>query len=87
MKKIKIPKILTAVEAHDICLFCGEQKVKEYWSRHEEYWTCHCDNTKKYDDIQNKIDELKSQRPKKRYKITTEQVLYKNQLHDDNLNI
>jgi hypothetical protein len=60
----------------DICLFCGQPK-KERYEEYEKYYECDCKDAQKKREIQDKIQDLKSQLPREKFEIREESVLYK----------
>jgi hypothetical protein len=57
-----------------ICLFCGKEKEKHF-DDYTPYWECTCEDAKKTLEIERKIDILRSELPKERFKIVDAKVL------------
>ena len=57
-----------------ICLFCGN-KMKQKWEDRESYYECDCADAIKNRQIDNKIQFLNEQRPKKKFIIEDVRIL------------
>ena len=63
---------------NEICLFCGE-KIERRWDECDSYFECECEDAKKNREISKKIHELELSRPKHKFTIQQQNILYKNE--------
>jgi hypothetical protein len=54
-----------------ICLYCGNP-IESKYEDCTEYWECDCEDAKLDREIDDKISELKKQRPVKKFKVVQE---------------
>jgi len=70
-------KEVIIVDYHnEICLFCG-CKIESQWDDCEQYYECDCENATRDRIISSKIHALDISRPKKKYHIMSQYILYK----------